>query len=58
MSKAELWVKFADCVSRVLPADQISRLFGALGRFEDLASIRDLTALCEPQGLPDNQAAD
>ncbi len=58
MSKAELWVKFADCVSRVLPTDQIPRLFDALGRFEDLASIRDLTALCEPQGLPANQAAD
>jgi hypothetical protein len=58
MSETEMWVKFEDCVSRVLPADQVTRLFNALGRFESLASIRDLTALCEPQGLPANQAAD
>lgn len=58
MSEAEMWVKFEDCVSRVLPADQTAGLFAELGRFEDLSSIRALTALCEPQGLPANQAAD
>jgi 2-methylcitrate dehydratase PrpD len=58
MSETEMWVKFEDCVSRVLPADRVTRLFNALSRFESLASIRDLTALCEPQGLPANQAAD
>ncbi len=58
MSEAEMWVKFEDSVSRVLPAAQITRLFDALGRFESLESMRHLTALCEPQGLPANQAAD
>ena len=58
MSEAEMWVKFEDCASRVLPALQIAQLFDALGRLEQLASIRELTALCEPQGLPANQAAD
>ncbi len=58
MSEAEMWVKFEDCVSRVLPAEQIAQLFAELGRFESLDSIRQLTALCEPQGLPANQAAD
>ncbi|ETW92714.1 MAG: hypothetical protein ETSY1_42460 [Candidatus Entotheonella factor] len=58
MSEAEMWIKFEDCVSRVLPADQITRLFDELSRFETLTRIRDLTALCEPQGLPANQAAD
>ncbi|WP_179130899.1 hypothetical protein [Candidatus Entotheonella palauensis] len=53
-----MWIKFEDCVSRVLPADQITRLFDELSRFETLTRIRDLTALCEPQGLPANQAAD
>jgi len=58
MSETEMWVKFEDCVSRVLPADQITRLFNTLSRFERLASIREFTVQCEPQGLPANQAAD
>lgn len=58
MSESEMWVKFENCVSRVLPADQITRLFDELGSFESLGSIRQLTALCEPLGLPANQAAD
>jgi hypothetical protein len=56
MSEAEMWVKFADCVARVLPADQITRLFDTLSQFERLGSIRDLTMQCEPRGLPANQA--
>jgi 2-methylcitrate dehydratase PrpD len=48
MSQEEVWVKFADCASRVLPAAQIAALFAQLGAFEHLTNLRDLTALCEP----------
>ena len=58
MSDTEMWVKFEDCVSRVLPAEQITRLFDALRAFDTLTSVRELTALCEPQSASTNQAAD
>ncbi len=58
MSEAEMWVKFEDCVSRVLPDEQIAQLFAQLGELERISSLRDLTTLCEPWGVPANQAAD
>lgn len=47
MSEAEMRVKFEDCVTRVLPADQTARLFERMLGFEDIGNMRDLTALCE-----------
>lgn len=58
MSDEEMWVKLDDCASRVLPDVQISTLFEQLGAFEQLSTIRDLTAFCEPQAETSNQAAD
>ncbi len=58
MSEAEMWVKFEDCVSRVLADEQIAQLFAQLGELERISSLRDLTTLCEPWGVPANQAAD
>ena len=52
MSQAEMWVKFEDCMSRVLPDAHIIQLFDQLGEFERLSSMRDLTVLCEPQAAP------
>ena len=58
MSETEMWVKFEDCAALVLPQTQIRQLFDMLGDIEHLANLQDLTALCEPQGMPANQAAD
>jgi 2-methylcitrate dehydratase PrpD len=58
MSEAEMRVKFEDCVSRVLPADQTARLFEMLGTFEDLPDMRTLTDACVPTGAPAIAAAE
>lgn len=50
MSEAEMRVKFEDCVTRVLPADQTARLFERMLGFEEFGNLRDLTALCEAPG--------
>lgn len=50
MSEAEMRVKFEDCVTRVLPADQTVRLFERMLGFEEIGNMRDLTALCEAPG--------
>lgn len=50
MSEAEMRVKFEDCVTRVLPADRTARLFERMLGFEEIANMRDLTALCETPG--------
>ncbi len=58
MSESEMWVKFEDCVSRVLAPNQIKPLFERLATFEELADLRELSAMCELQKQPTNQAAD
>ena len=58
MSQSEMWVKFEDCASRVLPTEQIAPLFERLGTFETLPSLNELSTMCEVQGNPANQAAD
>jgi len=50
MSEGEMRVKFEDCVTRVLPAEQTARLFERMLGFEEIGSMRDLTALCEAPG--------
>lgn len=50
MSEAEMRVKFEDCVTRVLPADQSARLFDRMLGFEEIRNMRDLTTLCEAPG--------
>jgi 2-methylcitrate dehydratase PrpD len=50
MSESEMKVKFQDCVTRVLPADQTARLFERMLGFEEIRNMRDLTALCEAPG--------
>ncbi len=47
MSEDEMRVKFEDCVSRVLSADQIARLFDMLGKFETIGDLRTLSKACE-----------
>ena len=56
MSETEMRVKFEDCVTRILPADQTARLFDMLGDFEKIGDMRDLTALCETP-VPASSAA-
>lgn len=57
LSVDELRSKFAACASRALPADRVERLYAALGDFENLESVRDITAIMEWPGGVD-QAAD
>jgi 2-methylcitrate dehydratase PrpD len=57
MSEAEMRVKFEDCVTRVLPADQTVRLFERMLGFEEIGNLRNLTALCEALG-PASAAAE
>ena len=58
MSETEMRVKFEDCVSRILPADQTARLFDMLGSFENIRDLRDLTALCEAPASASSAAAE
>jgi 2-methylcitrate dehydratase PrpD len=58
MSEAEMRVKFEDCVSRILPADQTARLFEMLGSFESIENMRDLTALCAAPSSASSAAAE
>jgi hypothetical protein len=58
MSETEMRVKFEDCVSRVLPADQTARLFEMLSSFEKIRDMRDLTALCEVPASASSAAAE
>lgn len=45
MTREELWTKFSDCASRVLPSDQIAPLFEKLARIETVGAVRELTDL-------------
>lgn len=49
MSPTEMWVKFEDCVSRVLSDEQTTQLFTKLHELENFSSLRELTTLCEPR---------
>jgi 2-methylcitrate dehydratase PrpD len=58
MSESEMRIKFEDCVTRVLPAEQTARLFETLGSFETIADMRELTALCEAPTSASSAAAE
>ncbi len=58
MSDEEMQVKFSDCASRVLPADQIAPLLQMLGNLETVENLKDLTALCEAPSGQSTQAAE
>ena len=58
MSEEEMRVKFTDCVSRVLPAEQVARLFENLQDFEQINRLRDLSTLCEAPAEAATQAAE
>jgi hypothetical protein len=58
MTEVEMRVKFEDCVSRILPADQTARLFDMLGSFESIRDMRDLTALCIAPSSASSAAAE
>ena len=58
MSESEMRVKFDDCVSRILPAEQTARLFDMLGSFERIRNLRDTTALCVAPSSASSAAAE
>ena len=47
MTEAEMWSKFSDCASRVLPSDQAAAAFAALNLIADADRITDITRLLE-----------
>jgi len=48
LSWDELVVKYEDCASRALPADQVARSLEMLANLDDLRSVRELTAQLVP----------
>lgn len=47
MSDEEMWVKFSNCGTRLLPAAQVREAFDKLQKLEHCASISEITALFE-----------
>ena len=45
MSRAELEAKFADCALGVIPEDRVTKALGLIHRVDELADIRELTAI-------------
>ena len=48
MTESELYEKFSDCASRILGAEDIEPLWGALWDLDGCGSVRELTALMAP----------
>jgi 2-methylcitrate dehydratase PrpD len=48
MTQAELWEKFSDCATRVLPAGQVEAAWHSLSRLPDLCHLGELTASLQP----------
>jgi 2-methylcitrate dehydratase PrpD len=51
MTRAELWTKYQDCASRVLPDQAVMPLFDRLWSLSDLSTVSDLTLLMRHDGV-------
>ncbi len=57
MNADELWMKFKDCATRVLPIGQVEPLFDALNNLETVEDVNALTVLLEKRGLSSSRVA-